>query len=177
MITYKKSTWKELPAWVFLEMAKARKRHFIDRFEWDIPTYVGGQYEIDQFDAESAIYVWFIDFRNPHRILGSFRVLPHSASMTREIWPQFYPLIHPDSYEVSRACVHVNSMYRMQREDIQKSMQRWMHDFSERKYGANIYGCADRRTLALWRAFYNTTAKSILLDPDGDPDRNIAIWH
>lgn len=55
------------------QMHRDRKRVFVDRLRWDIPV-VDGEFEIDQFDTESAIYLVALDDQGRHE--GSIRLLP-----------------------------------------------------------------------------------------------------
>lgn len=41
-------------------MHRDRKKVFVDALKWDIPV-VDGQYEIDQFDTDAAIYLVALD--------------------------------------------------------------------------------------------------------------------
>ena len=56
------------------QMHRDRKKVFVDRWKWDVPV-VDGEYEIDQFDTPSAVYLLSLC---PHtrRHLSSVRLLP-----------------------------------------------------------------------------------------------------
>lgn len=62
----------ELPA-ELRGMHRDRKRVFVDWLKWDVPV-VDGQYEIDQFDTASAVYLVRLGAGGEH--LGSLRLLP-----------------------------------------------------------------------------------------------------
>ena len=62
----------QLPA-ELLGMHRDRKRVFVDWLKWDIPV-VDGEYEIDQFDTASAIYLLRLGSDGQH--VGSLRLLP-----------------------------------------------------------------------------------------------------
>jgi len=54
-------------------MFRDRKRVFVDLLKWDVPV-VDGEYEIDQFDTDRAVYLIAVDDAGDH--LGSIRLLP-----------------------------------------------------------------------------------------------------
>jgi N-acyl-L-homoserine lactone synthetase len=54
-------------------MFAARKRVFVDLLKWDVPV-LEGQYELDQFDNEHAVYLILRDEAGQH--LASARLLP-----------------------------------------------------------------------------------------------------
>lgn len=54
-------------------MHRDRKRVFVDWLKWDVPV-VDGEYEIDQFDTASAVYLLRLGSDGQH--LGSIRLLP-----------------------------------------------------------------------------------------------------
>lgn len=56
------------------DMHRDRKRVFVDRLGWDVAT-VDGQYEIDEFDTDEAIYLIVLDDSGRGH-LGSVRLLP-----------------------------------------------------------------------------------------------------
>lgn len=62
---------------VLEQMHRDRKAVFVDRLKWDVPV-VDGQFEIDQFDTENAIYLMSIDHRR-QRHQGSVRLLPSTG--------------------------------------------------------------------------------------------------
>jgi acyl-homoserine lactone synthase len=62
----------DLPA-TLRGMHRDRKRVFVDWLKWDVPV-VDGQYEIDQFDTASAVYLVRLGAGVEH--LGSLRLLP-----------------------------------------------------------------------------------------------------
>lgn len=56
------------------QMHRDRKKVFVDRWKWDVPV-IDGQYEIDQFDTDGAIYLLSLEAQS--RIhLSSVRLLP-----------------------------------------------------------------------------------------------------
>ncbi|CAN5497335.1 acyl-homoserine-lactone synthase [soil metagenome] len=87
-------------------MHRDRKRVFVDLLKWDVPV-VGGQFEIDQFDTERAIYLIAANERGDH--LGSIRLLPTDGDhILGTIFPQLCEDAVPTSpriYEISRGCL------------------------------------------------------------------------
>lgn len=55
------------------QMHRDRKRVFVDRLGWNIPV-VEGEFEIDQFDTDDAVYLLSLDEAGRHA--GSIRLLP-----------------------------------------------------------------------------------------------------
>jgi len=55
-----------------------RKRVFVDTLKWDLPV-VDGQFEMDEYDTEDAIYLIVQDPRNGAH-LGSVRIVPTSGA-------------------------------------------------------------------------------------------------
>lgn len=89
-----------------LAMHADRKRVFIDRLKWDVPT-VDGRYEMDAFDNEHAIYLVATDPRSGLH-LGSVRLLPTTSP---HILGDIFPMLvegdvprGPDILEVTRLC-------------------------------------------------------------------------
>ena len=86
-------------------MHRDRKKVFVDMLGWDVPV-IDGQYEVDQFDDENAIYVVASDENGQHE--GSIRLLPTtSPHLLGEIFPHLCngPIPQaPDIFELSRAC-------------------------------------------------------------------------
>ncbi len=56
------------------QMHRDRKKVFVDRWKWNVPV-VDGEYEIDQFDTPSAVYLLGLDAQT-RRHLSSVRLLP-----------------------------------------------------------------------------------------------------
>ena len=55
------------------QMHRDRKTIFVDKLKWDVPV-VDGEYEIDQFDNDDAIYLLLRE--DDGRIIGGHRLLP-----------------------------------------------------------------------------------------------------
>jgi N-acyl-L-homoserine lactone synthetase len=88
------------------EMHRVRKAVFVDRLKWDVPV-VEGEYEIDQFDTENAVYLVNVDEATGQH-LASVRLLsstkPHVLA---EIFPalcQDGPPNNSDTWEITRLC-------------------------------------------------------------------------
>lgn len=161
----KEWNWFDLDDTRFDEMAKARKVTFIDRFGWDIPTYKGGDLEIDQFDNEKARY---ITYEKPDGIIyGSARILPHKCSMTKQIWPQLYGVVDETFYEVSRLTLHGKTDRK-----LTKAASVLMREYMS---GGNYYGCADKYILRVYPVMFGLTPIQVHPDPNGDPEINIAV--
>jgi acyl-homoserine lactone synthase len=89
-----------------LAMHADRKRVFVDRLKWDVPT-VDGRFEMDAFDNEHAIYLVATDPRSGLH-LGSVRLLPTTRP---HILGDIFPMLvegevprGPDIFEVTRLC-------------------------------------------------------------------------
>ena len=87
-------------------MHRHRKQVFVDFLKWDVPV-VDGQYEIDQFDTEAAIYLMAIDPRTQSH-LGSVRLLPSTGPhLLRDLFPHLCAESVPvaaDIWEITRLC-------------------------------------------------------------------------
>lgn len=88
------------------EMHRHRKQIFVDFLKWDVPV-VDGQYEIDQFDTEDAVYLLVLDpDTNAH--LGSVRLLPSERPhLLGEVFPFLCEEGVPtgdDIWEITRLC-------------------------------------------------------------------------
>ncbi len=87
-------------------MHRDRKKIFVDGLKWDIPV-VDGQYEIDQFDTDQAIYLVALA-RQTERHLGSVRLLPSTGPhLMSEIFPFLCEKGVPvgdDIWEITRLC-------------------------------------------------------------------------
>jgi N-acyl-L-homoserine lactone synthetase len=88
------------------DMHRDRKKIFVDHLKWDVPV-VDGQYEIDQFDTDDAIYLLALDERR-QRHLGSVRLLPTTGPhLLGEIFPYLCDKGVPvgdDIWEITRLC-------------------------------------------------------------------------
>src|SRR6185437_1946132 len=87
------------------EMFRERKRIFVDRLGWEVPV-VGGEFEIDQFDTDDAIYLIASD---PNGVqLGSCRLLPTTGPhLLGDVFPHLCEREVPrgdDIWEVTRMC-------------------------------------------------------------------------
>lgn len=83
-----------------------RKRIFVDWLKWDVPV-VEGEYEVDQFDTEDAIYLAIADPASGKH-MGSVRLLPSTVPhLLSEVFPQLVdgevPRAH-DVWEITRMC-------------------------------------------------------------------------
>lgn len=89
------------------QMHRDRKRVFVDWLKWDVPV-VEGQYEIDQFDTNDAVYLIDNDARTG-RHLASMRLLPSSGPhLLQNVFPFLCdePVpIGDDVMELTRFCV------------------------------------------------------------------------
>jgi acyl-homoserine lactone synthase len=87
------------------EMFRERKRVFVDRLGWEVPV-VDGEFEIDQFDTDDAVYLLATD---PSGVqLGSCRLLPTTRPhLMSEIFPHLCERGVPrgdDVWEITRMC-------------------------------------------------------------------------
>jgi N-acyl-L-homoserine lactone synthetase len=86
-------------------MFRERKRVFVDRLGWEVPV-VDGEFEIDQFDTERAVYLLSLDASGAQ--LGSVRLLPStSATLLSEVFPHLCERGVPtgeDVWEITRIC-------------------------------------------------------------------------
>ncbi|MEJ1968059.1 MAG: acyl-homoserine-lactone synthase [Rhizomicrobium sp.] len=87
-------------------MHRDRKKIFVDQLKWDVPV-VDGQYEMDQFDNEDAIYLVAADPRR-ERHLASVRLLPSiGPHLLNDVFPQLCEADVPrgdDVWEITRLC-------------------------------------------------------------------------
>lgn len=87
-------------------MHRDRKRVFVDLLKWDVPVR-DGQYEVDQFDTDRAVYLVCADEDGGHR--GSIRLLPTDGEhILGSVFPELCEGGVPRSstiYEISRGCV------------------------------------------------------------------------
>ena len=87
-------------------MHRDRKKIFVDALKWDVPV-VDGQFEIDQFDTDAAIYLLELDSQR-QRHLGSVRLLPSTGPhLLGDIFPSLCDKGVPvgeDIWEITRLC-------------------------------------------------------------------------
>jgi len=87
-------------------MHRDRKKIFVDTLKWDVPV-VDGQYEIDQFDTDAAIYLVALA-PETQRHLGSVRLLPTTGPhLLSEVFPFLCDKgvpIGDDIWEITRLC-------------------------------------------------------------------------
>ncbi|THD51689.1 acyl-homoserine-lactone synthase [Phenylobacterium sp.] len=87
------------------EMYRERKRVFVDRLRWEVPV-VDGEFEIDQFDTEGAVY--FLALSADGTQLGSARLLPSTAPhLLSEVFPHLCEHGVPrgeEVWEITRMC-------------------------------------------------------------------------
>jgi acyl-homoserine lactone synthase len=83
-----------------------RKRLFVDLFGWDVPV-VDGQYEMDQFDTEDAVYLVAASHDGEHD--ASLRLAPTTVPhMLGSVFPHLSPggvPCGPGIWESSRLCL------------------------------------------------------------------------
>ncbi|MDB5580810.1 MAG: autoinducer synthase [Bradyrhizobium sp.] len=88
------------------EMFRERKRVFIDLLRWDVPV-LAGEFELDQFDGPSAIYLLMASPEGRH--CGSMRLLPTDGpTILGDIFPFLCDRPVPASphcWEISRFCL------------------------------------------------------------------------
>src|ERR1700709_2253540 len=86
-------------------MFRERKRVFVDRLGWEVPV-VDGEFEIDQFDTEQAVYLLSLDAAGVP--LGSVRLLPSPGPpLLSEVFPQLCERGVPtgeDVWDITRIC-------------------------------------------------------------------------
>lgn len=87
-------------------MHRDRKRVFVDMRQWDVPV-VDGQFEIDQFDSEDAVYL--ISAAEDGEHFGSIRLLPtERPHLLGSVFPYLCDgptPTGPDIWEVTRGCL------------------------------------------------------------------------
>ena len=87
-------------------MHRHRKQVFVDFLKWDVPV-IDGQYEIDQFDNDDAVYLLVSDPQTRAH-LGSVRLLPtQRPHLMSEIFPFLCdggPPNSEDVWEITRLC-------------------------------------------------------------------------
>lgn len=87
------------------QMHQDRKRVFVDRLGWEVPV-LEGQYEIDQFDGERAVYLVAVDEAGRHA--GSVRLLPTlHPHLLADVFPHLCERgvpRGPDIWEITRLC-------------------------------------------------------------------------
>ena len=87
------------------QMYRERKRVFVDRLGWEVPV-VAGEFEIDQFDTDRAVYVLALDSGGAQ--LGSARLLPSTGpTLLSEVFPHLCERGVPtgdDIWEITRMC-------------------------------------------------------------------------
>jgi acyl-homoserine lactone synthase len=83
-----------------------RKRLFVDLFRWDVPV-VDGEFEMDQFDTEHAVYLVAVSDEGDHD--ASLRLAPTTAPhMLGSVFPHLSPHGVPSGptiWESSRLCL------------------------------------------------------------------------
>jgi len=88
------------------QMHRDRKTIFVDKLKWDVPV-VDGEYEIDQFDNDDAIYLLALDPER-RRHLGSVRLLPTiGPHLLSDVFPFLCEQDVPrgdDIWEITRLC-------------------------------------------------------------------------
>ena len=95
---------------VLRNMFEARKRVFIDLLRWDVRS-LAGQFELDQFDNEAAMYVVLSEENGAHR--ASARLLPTTkphilGTMFPALCDEAIPQ-GPTTMEITRFCLERRS--------------------------------------------------------------------
>lgn len=87
------------------QMFRERKKVFVDRLGWEVPV-VEGEFEIDQFDTEDAVYLLATDAAGAQ--LGSCRLLPTTGPhLLGDVFPHLCERGVPrgeDVWEITRMC-------------------------------------------------------------------------
>ena len=87
-------------------MHRHRKQIFVDFLKWEVPV-VDGQYEIDQFDNETAVYLLARDEKTSAH-LGSVRLLPSTGPhLLHDLFPYLCDgdvPVSKDVWEITRLC-------------------------------------------------------------------------
>lgn len=87
-------------------MHRDRKRVFVDLRRWDVPV-IDGQYEIDQFDGDHAVYLVSASEDGDHR--GSIRLLPtQRPHILGSLFPDLCDGPSPVGahvWEITRGCI------------------------------------------------------------------------
>ena len=87
-------------------MYRARKEVFVDLLKWDLPV-LAGEFEIDQFDGEDAVYL--ISAAEDGEHFGSIRLLPTDRPhLLGSIFPHLCdgpPPSGADIWEITRGCL------------------------------------------------------------------------
>jgi acyl-homoserine lactone synthase len=87
------------------QMFRERKKVFVDRLGWEVPV-VDGEFEIDQFDTEDAVYLLAADSAGVQ--LGSCRLLPTTGPhLLGDVFPHLCERGVPrgeDVWEITRMC-------------------------------------------------------------------------
>jgi acyl-homoserine lactone synthase len=87
------------------QMFRERKRVFVDRLGWEVPV-VDGEFEIDQFDTDDAVYLLALDAAGVQ--LGSCRLLPSTGPhLLGDVFPHLCERGVPrgeDVWEITRMC-------------------------------------------------------------------------
>ncbi len=88
------------------QMHRDRKKVFVDRFKWDLAVS-GGEYEIDQFDTDTAVYLLELEPRTRGH-LSSVRLLPTTGPhILGTLFPELCDGQVPvgeDVWELTRYC-------------------------------------------------------------------------
>lgn len=148
-------------------MFKARKAVFIDQFGWDIPTYEGGDMEIDQYDHERALYcLGYEDGISRY----SVRLLAREDSMVRDLWPVFYEGLPQGSVEVSRFVTHGTKSLRFNRASIE------LFHYHLRKNNPNgFFAVATEKMARAFSIALNWTPDHVITESEY-PDLQLLIW-
>jgi N-acyl-L-homoserine lactone synthetase len=87
-------------------MHRHRKQIFVDTLKWDVPV-INGQFEIDQFDTDAAVYLMALDPATGAH-LGSVRLLPSTGRhLLGDLFPHLCDGDVPvgeDIWEITRLC-------------------------------------------------------------------------
>jgi acyl-homoserine lactone synthase len=106
MLHVNQSAADAIPDAVLRAMFAARKSVFVDLLKWDVPV-LDGQFEVDQFDDEHAVYLILATSDGEH--LGSARLLPTTRP---HILGDLYPFLcagpvpaGESVFEITRFCL------------------------------------------------------------------------
>ncbi|MCK0744265.1 acyl-homoserine-lactone synthase [Chromohalobacter nigrandesensis] len=108
-----------LPLPLIKDMFALRKASFIDRRNWDIDSYSGGEYELDSYDDEDSFYILLAQDR---KCTATVRLRPsHCRNFTREQFGFHLPLngiADMNIWEASRFCINFNMQTHRDRKGL-----------------------------------------------------------
>jgi N-acyl-L-homoserine lactone synthetase len=151
-----------------LTMFHARKLVFIDQYGWDIPTYDGGPFEMDQYDHERALYCTGYEGIASRY---SVRLLDRDDCMVKDLWPAFLEYIPQDAIEVSRFVTHGTKSLRFNRASIE------LFHYSLRMKGnrPDFFAVATEKMARAFSIALDWTPTQVLTI-DAYPDLRLLLW-